>query len=242
MRGEPSSTTPSAGTWSPWASSTTSSRTTSDTGTWRFSPARSTHTSFAVRIDSLSTLRFARISWKTPMTRLLATTTIKATFLYDPVDTTRAAIATFTALNSVNVCSHRICHTDFVFTSAFAFTWPARTRSATCSSVRPNAARPPSPRYVPPSPRPKKHLRRSRSPRRPPRMPSSQSPQSTRFQNASALPVRHSAELVVTSLSGPIAQWIRAFASGAKGRGFEPHWGHHRVTRDAFGRPFFVTL
>ena len=29
------------------------------------------------------------------------------------------------------------------------------------------------------------------------------------------------------ALRGPIAQWIRAFASGAKGRGFEPHWGHH---------------
>ena len=25
---------------------------------------------------------------------------------------------------------------------------------------------------------------------------------------------------------GPVAQWMRAFASGAKGRGFEPHRGH----------------
>lgn len=25
-----------------------------------------------------------------------------------------------------------------------------------------------------------------------------------------------------------VAQWIRAFASGAKGRGFETHRGHHK--------------
>lgn len=36
----------------------------------------------------------------------------------------------------------------------------------------------------------------------------------------------------------PIAQWIRAFASGAKGRGFESPWAHHSQAKAPFAGLF----
>ena len=107
-------------------------------GMERSSPPRRTRTSFAVRMVSLSTMRLARTSWKTPITRLAKTTMMNAMFLIEPVVRTRIAMATLIALKSVSACSAKIRPIDLVLTSVFALVSPCATRSATSASLRPD--------------------------------------------------------------------------------------------------------
>ena len=134
---DPDTTTASAGTWSPRASRTTSSSTSSSKGSSTVWEPRRTRTVFAVRIESLSTMRLARISWKTPMTRFEITTPMNSAFLIWPVTSTSTNMITLIPLNNVNAWSAMICRTVLVWTSELALTLPWALRSATSCSERP---------------------------------------------------------------------------------------------------------
>ena len=133
----PLTTTESAGTWSPWARRMRSSTTSSAEHTSTRTPSRMTDTGRCVRIVSLSTIRFARISWKTPMAMFERTTPMKSAFLHCWVMATSTNMARFTALKNVNVWSARMRPTDLVLTSVSEFTRPSARRSATSAELNP---------------------------------------------------------------------------------------------------------
>ena len=86
----------------------------------------------------MSTARFARISWKQPMTMFTTTTTRKVMFLMeDPAMTRITARTTNIRLKKVRMFLARICFSVRPAPEDWLFPSPAARRSSTWAWVRP---------------------------------------------------------------------------------------------------------
>ena len=94
---------PSAGSWSPPAIRTRSPATTSSTGTWRGSPSRTTVAFATTSAASLSSVRFARTSWKVPIATLATRMPRKSASLGLPKTIVASPNPARIALNTVKV-------------------------------------------------------------------------------------------------------------------------------------------
>ncbi len=94
---------PSAGTWSPLAIRTRSPATTSSTATWRGAPSRTTVAFATTSAASLSSVRFARTSWKVPIPTLATRMPRKSASLGLPKTIVARPKPARIALNTVKV-------------------------------------------------------------------------------------------------------------------------------------------
>ena len=137
----PSSTTASAGIWSPRPRRIASSSTIWSRSSSTSDPSRTATAFFEASSVSLSTMCLERRAWMIPIAVLRNTMPKNVRFFHAPVMMTSTARTTLMRLNRVHTFSMTSSRTDLVLSSVLTFTLPAEMRSSTSANERPRSSK-----------------------------------------------------------------------------------------------------